>query len=315
MRLKMLLFFFLAIFFNAFSQTINEDVVYLNNGSLYRGKIIDSTQVSTVKIECYDHNVFVINRSEIKKLTKEAIDVNQRFIDSQGIAIQQNLPELNYFKKRIRFNASVNYGVNINGDFNRLNTFSFKVEALYNLSKRVGLGIQTGFNTISNSNSELLLPLSDPTDSYNPFGLSKDNIGKRFLGRMSLPVCLSYDQLLFAAKINTILHLSLGYDINLTKPISSFTEYNNNGYYQTYKRDFYWRNGIVINPEIRFVTQLYKKFVFMPAIGFIKNNIQYRFVEEEYRSSIWSNNPQSNKDESSGNFNYNFLYLKLAIGF
>jgi hypothetical protein len=313
MRVKMFLFFFLAIFFNAFSQTINEDVVYLNNGSLYRGKIIDSAQVSTIKIECYDHNVYVINRSEIKKLAKETIDVKQRFLDSPGIAIQQNLPELNYFKKRVRFNTSVNYGANINGDFNQVNSMCFKVEVLYNLNNWVGVGIQTGFNSIFNRKRELLLPLLGK-NNFDFYGLSKNDIGNRFEGRISLPLCLSYEQIIIAAKISTIFHLSLGYDINLTKPLNNYIEKNDINYFWYYKRDFFWRNGIIINPEIRFATRLYKQFLLIPAVGFTRNIIRYRFIKEEFNSSIWYTSPAT-QVESTGNVNYNFLYLKLAIGF
>ena len=315
MKVKIFLFFLLLHSLNAFNQTITEDVIFLNSGSVYRGKIIDSAQVSIIKIESYDHNVYVINRNEIKTLSKETIDINQRYINSSNKTPKEKLPELNYFKKRIRFNTSINYGINVNEDVNKINLLSFQVEALYNINKGVGLGIQTGLRTIFNHNRELFLPLSGSTNDYDPYNLRKDDIGNRFEGRMSLPVCLSYDQMLVPGKISTIFHLSLGYDVNLTKPISSFTEYNRNGYYQSSKRVFYWRNGIVINPEIRFVTQMNKKFVFMPSIGFIRNKIQYRFVTEEYSSSIWSNNPQSSTDESLGNINYNFLYLKLIIGF
>jgi hypothetical protein len=314
MKIKVFLLFLLSISLNAFNQTIKEDVVYLNNGSIYRGKIIDSAQVSTIKIESYDHNVYVINRGDIKTLAKETIDINQRYNNLSAKKTKEKLPELNYFKKRIRFNTSINYGSNYNGSFTKVNSLSLNVEALYHINKGVGLGIQTGFTAIYNDTRALLLPISS-NSNYQLNELSKDDIGNRFEGRLSLPVCLSYDQMLVPSKISTIFHLSLGYDVNLTKPISSFTEYNSNGYYQSNKSDFYWRNGIVINPEIRFVTQLNKKFVIIPSIGFIRHNIQYRFVNEEYSSSIWSNNPQSSTDELLGNINYNFLYLKLIIGF
>jgi hypothetical protein len=314
MKVKTLLFFLLLHSLNAFNQTIIEDVIYLNNGGIYRGKIIDSVQVLTIKIESYDHNVYVINRNEIKTLSKETIDINQRYINSSNKTLKEKLPELNYFKKRIRFNTSINYGVNVNEVFYKINLLSFQIEALYNINKGVGLGIQTGFRTIFNRNRELFLPLLGSTVNYNLYNLSKDDIGNRFEGRMSLPVCLSYDQMLVSGKISTIFHLSLGIDLNLTKPIRNFEESNNANYYWYTKSDFYWKNGIVINPEIRFATKLYKKWVIIPALGFVKNNIHYRFVTEEYSSSPYYTSPV-NQNEALGIINYNFLYLKLIIGF
>ena len=313
MKLKLFLFFLLLHSLNAFNQTITEDVIYMNNGSIYRGKIIDSTQVSTIKIESYDHNVYVITLNDIKKLSKETIDINQRYINSAGKTPKEKLPELNYFKKRIRFNTSINYGANYNGDFNQVNILSLNVEALYNINRGVGLGIQTGFTAIYNDTRALLLPISS-NSSYRPDKLSKDDIGNRFEGRMSIPVCLIYDQMLFEGKISTIFHLSMGYDLNLTKPVNNLKESNNLYYYWYDKNDFYWRNGIIINPEIRFVTRLYKKCVIIPALGLIRNNVRYRFISEEFSSSPYYTSPASQK-ESSGNINYNFLYLKLIVGF
>ncbi len=187
------------------------------------------------------------------------------------------------------------------------------MEALYHINKGVGLGIQTGFTAIYNDTRALLLPISS-NSSYKLDELSKDDIGNRFEGRLSLPVCLSYDQMLFSGKISTIFHLSMGYDLNLTKPVNNFREGNNLYYYWYDKNDFYWRNGIIINPEIRFVTHLYKKCVIIPALGLIRNNIRYSFISEEYSSSVYSA-PQVSQKDSSGNINYNFLYLKLIVGF
>jgi hypothetical protein len=72
MRNWLLLPFLVVILIPGFgiAQSIVEDVIYLNNGSIYRGKIIDSTQVTTLKIESYDRNIYVINRVDIRECTK-----------------------------------------------------------------------------------------------------------------------------------------------------------------------------------------------------------------------------------------------------
>jgi len=50
-----------------------EDVVYLKNGSIIRGLIIEQIPNQTIKIQTKDRNVFVFNIPEIEKITKEEI--------------------------------------------------------------------------------------------------------------------------------------------------------------------------------------------------------------------------------------------------
>ncbi len=48
-----------------------EEVVYLNNGSIIRGIIIEFVPSQTIKIQSREGNIFVYNLSEIQKITKE----------------------------------------------------------------------------------------------------------------------------------------------------------------------------------------------------------------------------------------------------
>lgn len=60
------------------AQNINnyEDVVYLNNGNIYRGLIIEQVPNVSLKIQTHDRNVFAVQLSEIEKITKEEIPNN-----------------------------------------------------------------------------------------------------------------------------------------------------------------------------------------------------------------------------------------------
>lgn len=54
------------------AQTINlEDVVYLKNGSILHGIIVEQIPNESLKIKTKDGNVFVYKMSEVNKLTKE----------------------------------------------------------------------------------------------------------------------------------------------------------------------------------------------------------------------------------------------------
>jgi hypothetical protein len=61
----------LASFVHA--QQTMEEVVYLKNGSIVRGMIIEQVPNRTIKIQTADGNVFVFDMEDIEKLTKEPV--------------------------------------------------------------------------------------------------------------------------------------------------------------------------------------------------------------------------------------------------
>jgi hypothetical protein len=54
-------------------QTVYRDVVYLKNGSVIKGTIVETIPEKSIKIETADGNLFVYNLSDIEKLTKEPV--------------------------------------------------------------------------------------------------------------------------------------------------------------------------------------------------------------------------------------------------
>ena len=57
--------------FLAKAQTAYEDVVYLKNGSIIHGLIIEQVPSKSIKIQTTDGNVFFYSMEEIEKITKE----------------------------------------------------------------------------------------------------------------------------------------------------------------------------------------------------------------------------------------------------
>ena len=55
------------------AQTVYRDVVYLKNGNVIKGTIVETIPEKSIKIETADGNLFVYNMSDIEKLTKEAV--------------------------------------------------------------------------------------------------------------------------------------------------------------------------------------------------------------------------------------------------
>ena len=64
---------FLLIFITsiAIAQNNYQDVVYLKNGSIIRGVIIEQVPNESIKIETEDRSIFVYEMDEIQKLAKE----------------------------------------------------------------------------------------------------------------------------------------------------------------------------------------------------------------------------------------------------
>ena len=62
---------FFLISLNSFAQNQNDDVIYLKNGSIFRGKIISKND-QFIKLETYDKNVFVVQFTDIQEIRKEA---------------------------------------------------------------------------------------------------------------------------------------------------------------------------------------------------------------------------------------------------
>jgi len=73
MRKYLLLVLFAFVTTIAFAQNNFQDVVYLKNGNIIRGVIIEQIPNKSLKIETADKSVFVYQFDEVEKFTKEPI--------------------------------------------------------------------------------------------------------------------------------------------------------------------------------------------------------------------------------------------------
>ena len=62
------------ISFQSFAQNKPEDVVYLKNGSVIHGTILETVPDQTVKIQTADHNIFIFKMDEVARITKASPD-------------------------------------------------------------------------------------------------------------------------------------------------------------------------------------------------------------------------------------------------
>ncbi len=83
---KLTLLFLLLISFSAYAsaQSTYSEVVYLKNGSIIRGVIIEQVPNVSLKIKTADGNVFAYFMTDVEKITKEETPMRQRYASDQS---------------------------------------------------------------------------------------------------------------------------------------------------------------------------------------------------------------------------------------
>jgi hypothetical protein len=72
----------------AFSQNLSKDIIYLKNGSVIKGEIIEQIPNKSIKIQTSDGSIFVYDFSDIEKIAKEKVTTGS----AQG-SIAQDVPK------------------------------------------------------------------------------------------------------------------------------------------------------------------------------------------------------------------------------
>jgi hypothetical protein len=142
-----LLLALMAISSLSFAQEIMEDVVYLKNGGLIHGLIIEQVPGQNIKIRTADRNIFVLKFNEIAKMTKEAIP-NKQFEATKG---KKGFKQKGFFSL-IENNFCSGTGNGVSNTFivkNNETSFGFRTVNGYQINKHFALGIGFGFEKFS----------------------------------------------------------------------------------------------------------------------------------------------------------------------
>jgi hypothetical protein len=108
----------------AFAQSTYEDVVYLKNGSIIRGAIIEHVPDKSIKIKTADRSMFVYQMDEIEKFTKEEI-TNENDSSGNKLGLEKGLKkiiEMGFANKlgdygKDRYTLNIIYGYQFNPYF------------------------------------------------------------------------------------------------------------------------------------------------------------------------------------------------------
>ena len=84
-----------------------QDVVYLKNGGVIRGTIIENEPGAAIKIKTYDNSIFVYEMEEVLKLEKEIDPIKEA--EEEARKKDQETMELNYQASKGRIDASSYY--------------------------------------------------------------------------------------------------------------------------------------------------------------------------------------------------------------
>ena len=146
--LILLSFIFICVF--AYGQTAMEDIIYLKNGSIIRGVIIEQIPNQSIKVQTKDKNVFVFKYEEIEKMTKEESkiennntgnDFNNSDIKTSGYV---NYSEV-FYNTAIGNAKSPSYSVK-NGDY----SYGFKTVNGFYVKDNISLGLGIGIEKFQN---------------------------------------------------------------------------------------------------------------------------------------------------------------------
>lgn len=160
----------------AFAQSDYQDVVYLKNGSIIRGVVIEQVPNKSLKIETYDKSVFVYEVDEIEKLTKEKAN-----FENEKIKKGSRLNQSNQESSKIRFGIKGGFNLSKLRAFNDDNPsgyhfrfipgFKLGVSTEFKCTKSIAFETGILFSTKGTTISELSSINDDEFDFINTVSL------------------------------------------------------------------------------------------------------------------------------------------------
>ena len=218
----LLLFAFITTM--AFGQNNYQDVVYLKNGSIIRGVIIEQVPNKSIKIETADRNVFVYQMDEIEKLTKEQYQGRKSSSTYNGIGLQPG------------YKGIIEFGYQIGTGTYGMDRLKLNIINGYQINPYFSLGFGTGLRYYFDADAALIPLFADFRANF---------IDNKISPYLSLGLGYTFDAtnsfegvgfllnptvgFSFKVSDNSALNVGLGYEMQKMKFLE-ITEINNWGY-------------------------------------------------------------------------------------
>lgn len=153
MNMRKLLLVCLATLFSGAALAQNggmTDVIYLQNGSIIRGTIIEQIPGKSLKIETRDGNIFVYQMDEISKMTREQTQ-NRYGIANRTLRFQAKPKGYAGFVE-----AGYGFGVgrlspDLSTEYRAANRFEIDIINGYQFNPYCFVGLGVGFNIFTNA--------------------------------------------------------------------------------------------------------------------------------------------------------------------
>ena len=144
---RILSLFLLIICLTSFSESMGqrrvfeEDVVYLKNGSILRGKIVEQIPNQSVSIEVFSGTIYTYQTSEIEKITREP----SKYITIRAKMYKAYLP-ITYRKKGAYQQLSLGTAFNQNRWNEPTTSVNLNYRIGYHFNTHLNVGAGTGFD-------------------------------------------------------------------------------------------------------------------------------------------------------------------------
>lgn len=222
----------------ALAQNTNlQDVIYLQNGSIIRGTIVEQIPGKSLKIETRDGNIFVYQMDEISKMTREQSQFGGSNRTSRFQAKSKGYAGF--------VEAGFGFGVrelspDLSAEYRSPDRFEIDIINGYQFNPYCFLGVGIGFNTTTNA---------------------KKNV-------ISIPVFVQGRFNLLDKHISPFLALNIGYNIDTRR-----REVHQQYYYTT---TITYPGGIMVEPTIGVTCRLSNKtaFTFGISYSFMQLNVK-----------------------------------------
>lgn len=235
----------------AFSQNNMEDVVYLKNGSIIRGIIVEQIPNQSIKIQTTDRNIFVFKFDEIQKMTKEKLmDMPKNTTKNKELNNTRYLCVLeSYYSLPIGDVKNENISsISQNLDY----ISAFKITNGYKIIEQFALGLGVGVEKHDNTTN--LIPYYNYIDSYYK------NTNLSFI---LLPISLEIRSTPLNANISPTINFNIGYGIGVNGVKAG---------------------GLIVNPSIGVKKSITKNMAFLFNIGYKWQTIeQYTLGKFNYQ--------------------------------
>jgi hypothetical protein len=223
----------LAGFINADAQH-KEDVVYLKNGSVIHGSLIEVLPNESVKIQTADRNIFVFKMEEVNKILTENSDSGRVKMKPFSFEVSADYmvgigQQSNYYST----SSGYRFSRNDNAGWNYFITGSYRVNPNF------AFGLGAGYQTLSG-------PVND---------LPKTEFIPTFFHMKSL--------FSTRGKVLPGFSLNIGYEFGLTKE-----HHEENYYYYYYSTDTRYKGGVFLNPSFNLTVRAYQKVSFCLNVGY-----------------------------------------------